>query len=497
MDSKKTLAGYLVPKLSDIIFISIFMGVIFLGPRTLNVDGDLGRHIAIGNFILASRTIPATDVFSHTMTGEALTPHEWLSQVLFSLAHNIAGLNGIVFFEAIIIAITFILVYKDTQKLSESYLTAAGLTFWAAAASSLHWIARPHILTFFFLALWTPLIRNANNNPRKAYLAAPLLMVFWANSHGAFIAGFAVLACFILGWIFEFLFCDEKPSAKNLQNLLVVGLLSFTATLLNPVGLNLWATSLGYIQNNYLVSHTQEYLSPDFHTPGFLPFLVLLAFMVFILSRSRRTLPPAFGFLLAGWTTLALYSARNIPLFAIISVPIMGLYLNISHAPVPFITRTEKRVNSVEKQLHGFLWPGVVVLLIGLLLVRGNILEPLRRGNQFDPAVFPVEAVNWLKENPQSGNMFNYFTWGGYLLYRLWPNQLVFIDGQTDFYGEELTRDYAQVISADSGWEKIIEKYKVKWIILPPNNALAKELRNDPTWDNLYNDSMAIIYQKK
>jgi hypothetical protein len=68
-------------------------------------------------------------------------------------------------------------------------------------------------------------------------------------------------------------------------------------------------------------------------------------------------------------------------------------------------------------------------------------------GNAYDPEKFPVAAVNWLETHPQDGEMFNYFIWGGYLLYREWPDLQVFIDGQTDFYGETLSREYLSVLA--------------------------------------------------
>jgi hypothetical protein len=83
----------------------------------------------------------------------------------------------------------------------------------------------------------------------------------------------------------------------------------------------------------------------------------------------------------------------------------------------------------------------------------GARLDYDQQGNRYDPAVFPVEAVDWLEQHPPEGNGFNYFIWGGYLLYRSWPERTVFIDGQTDFYGEALTRQYVQVITLTGDWE--------------------------------------------
>jgi hypothetical protein len=486
--------GFLVPHLRDIIFISIFIGIILIGPRTLNIDGDLGRHLTIGNYILNHHVIPTTDIFSHTMYGQPLTPHEWLAQTFFALANLGLGLDGVVLLEALVIASTFVIVFLDTLKRSNSYLIATLITLLAAAASSLHWIARPHIFTFLFIAIWTPLIRKIVSGDSKLLWAPPLIMLLWANTHGAFISGFVVLACYLAGWVFEHYFSQEKPSPQILRDLLLIGGLSFLTTLINPAGWQLWATSLGYIQNTYLTSHTQEYFSPDFHLTGTLPFLAMISFSIFILSRTIKKLPFSDGLLLAGWTAMGLYSARNIPLYAIIAAPILGYCMSGTLSRFSMTTKIEMRIHAIEDQLKGYLVPIGTLLIAVMLLSKGIPLDIQRNGNQFDSDTFPVEAVNWLEQNPQSGNMFNYFTWGGYLLYRLWPVEKVFIDGQTDFYGEELTRDYADAISASPLWGDVFRKYHIQWAIIPSDILLHKELVR-AGWGTLYKDNTATIFR--
>ena len=93
--------------------------------------------------------------------------------------------------------------------------------------------------------------------------------------------------------------------------------------------------------------------------------------------------------------------------------------------------------------------------------------------------------------------MYNYFPWGGYLIYRFWPEQRVFIDGQLDFYGEEFTREYKQILSADEGWENLVAQYDIAWILIPPDEPLAILLRTDPAWARLYEDQTVVIFRKR
>jgi hypothetical protein len=108
-----------------------------------------------------------------------------------------------------------------------------------------------------------------------------------------------------------------------------------------------------------------------------------------------------------------------------------------------------------------------------------------------------VQAVSWAETNPQNGHMFNEFDWGGYLLLNLWPNQQIFMDGHTHIYGEKLTREYEQVITQGKGWEVILNKYNVKWIIIRVNTSLAKALSSSTGWTPAYEDKTAIIFVRK
>jgi hypothetical protein len=83
------------------------------------------------------------------------------------------------------------------------------------------------------------------------------------------------------------------------------------------------------------------------------------------------------------------------------------------------------------------------------------------------------------------------------LLHREWPKMRVFIDGQTDFYGESLTREYEKVLTLQDGWEAVLEKYQVGWVLVPPGEGLAKELQRLQGWRMVFQDSTAVIYVRQ
>jgi len=502
---KYRLIAYLLPGLQSVFWIALFIAAVSKGPAMMNIDGDLGRHITIGNYILDTRSIPTADVFSHTMAGEPMTPHEWLSQVLFALADRLMGLDGVVLLTALVIAASFGLTLTRAVKRSGSLLIGLAITLLAAGAASLHWLTRPHIFTFLLLALWLQVLVSIQEGKAWHWIWMPAIMLLWVNLHGAFIAGFAVWLLVLAGmgwerWVESQAGDQKQPVYKDL---LFGGVASLLASFINPSGIHLWETSLGYVRNEYLVGHTAEYLSPDFHLSSTWLFLILIALLIglFGLVGKRRNAEDLF--LSVAWMGMSLFSARNIPLFAIVAAPILAACtaeLVNSHAGriswLQKITNLDQRLLHTERMLRGWVWPAAAVLLVGLLLSNGVRLDASRVGNQFDPDVFPVEAVDWLQSNPQSGNVFNYFPWGGYLLYRDWPETRVFIDGQTDFYGEELTRKYETVLLMNDGWESILDAYGVDWVIFPSDEGLVKALGNSSKWNVIYQDETTTIFQR-
>lgn len=485
------MRNLLLPRLRDILFLAILSGALALGPRMLSLDSDLGRHLAMGGHILDARQIPTHDQFSHTRAGDFRPAYEWLTQVLFSLASQLAGLDGVVTITALLIAATFMILHADAARRSGLPLTALGITILAAAASSLHWLPRPHVVTFLLLAIWLERLERIRRGEKTALWQFPVLMLIWVNAHGGFVFGMLAWVAYLAGWLLE----KRRDAGNTLpgKNFLLIGATSLIATLLTPSGWGNWQAVLGN-NSRYILERTIETMPPDFSQAGTWPFALLLV-MGLALMATRKVLPPAHFFLLGGFALLGLLMARNIPLFAIASTPIYAESASILLQRFKRWKTIEVNIAALEKHLRGAVWP----ILLGLALVvfignRHQHQKPALTG--FDARVFPVAAADWLDSNPQTGNMFNEFNWGGYLLYRLWPGQTVFLDSQTDFYGEALLREYEQALTAQEGWEAILEKYKVEWVILAPDSALALALANKG-WQILYADETAILLRQQ
>jgi hypothetical protein len=493
------LVRFFLPRIEYILLIAIFWGIVASGPRILNFDGDLPRHILTGNLILQTRHVPTTDIFSFRTTGRPSFPHEWLSQVLFAVAYNWLGLDGIVLLAALILMLTWWIVYRRAARKSGSFFSVLVLLALGVAASQIHVLPRPHIFTYLLTATWITLLENIAENKTRFWWLLPFVMLVWVNLHGMFVLGILILGMYLTG---DFLDHPSKAwfASQKTKVLLLGGGLAFVTTFFSPSGPGIWEAISSLGSNSYITSKIPEYQSANFHLPETWPFILLLLFIVIGFARSTARTSWIDILLVIAFTGLALYTSRMIPLFAIVVTPIAAKVISgcvqSEYAQSKF-SLTEENILKTNATANGLVWLVVLPVLAAVLLGTGQTMDPMGQGNVFDKRFFPVEAVSWLETHPQQGHMFNEFDWGGYLLLRLWPDQQIFMDGHTHIYGEALTREYEQVITLSPGWEDILQKYDVNWVIMRRNTPLVKALSTLDNWQTAYEDPTAVILVRR
>ena len=132
----------------------------------------------------------------------------------------------------------------------------------------------------------------------------------------------------------------------------------------------------------------------------------------------------------------------------------------------------------------------VSVVVVLALAVNGRVAY------SFDPKIKPMAAIEFLKKEKIPGNMFNNDEFGDCLIYAASPMYKVFIDGRLDMYGTDHFKEYRKVTSFKQGWEKVIDKYNISWIIFDTDTALSRHLLIDKDWKLIYSDKVASIYVK-
>jgi hypothetical protein len=333
-------------------------------------------------------------------------------------------------------------------------------------------------------------------------------MLVWANAHGGFLVGGILIALtlFIDAGI-ALLGPDRHVSLARvrLRQLAVPAAVTLCVTLLNPAGFGLWTHVTAYFGKSLLVNLTDEYRAPSLHDHSVRPFFALLGllFAGFVYRRGR---PGLYELALSGaFSFFALYSARNIPLFAIVVAPFVATSLErldlraqlgqrtatVMDRFAAWLSARGAAYSRLDARSAGHLWPALAMVALVGISVASSSSETL--GVAFDSRRQPTAAVVALRESGVQGNLFNELHWGGYLLHELWPSHKVFIDGQTDFYGEDLTRTFLEVRDARPGWQSVLDQRDVRVVILPPDAPLVRELTRSASWRRLYEDATATV----
>ncbi|HEX2698564.1 MAG TPA: hypothetical protein VHM28_12715 [Anaerolineales bacterium] len=279
------------------------------------------------------------------------------------------------------------------------------------------------------------------------------------------------------------------------MSLLVVGGTSLIASVITP---GLWHNWEAVLNNRsaYILSHTLETMPPNYSDFAVWPFIGLLALTILFALLNRNQVEASHFVLLTGLATMSLLMARNIPLFAIAAAPILATWIGQIFDKLGFWIKLENAFADIDAGLYRFLWPPVIVIVAASFFVyhAAHTRAPIFR---YDTKVFPVQAVDWIQSHPAEGDMFNDFNWGGYLLYRLWPNYRVFLDSQSDFYGEDFLRGYETIYTGENGWDARLNQYNVQWLIIPRGAGLARVASLSTDWQMVYQDSLAVIFERK
>jgi hypothetical protein len=462
----------------------------------LNSDGDLARHLAHGRYMLEHGGVIRSDPFSFTRPGAPFIGFEYGSQLLYALAARGGGLAGVAVLAGLLIALTYALLTRFLLRRGVDPLLAC-LTLAAAVVLGIgHWSARPHLFSFLAVVL---LLDGLEGRWPKPAVPTALLFGVWANLHGGFVYGWILIGMYLVGSVAELVWGEENQKAPWKSRVKYYGTMlgtAFAATLVNPYGVGLHRHLLEFFGTPYLMENTAEFVSPNFHEPGAKMFLAVLLASLIALSihRPRPSLPRLL--LICGSTAFALNAVRNVPLFGLTALPILALHLESSwrRLPDPGGVRARFEITAGCTSTLPWVLPVLaLVLILGSARGRAGSLQLIR--NEFDPTVFPAAAVTEARHHSLSGNIFSEFAWGGYLVYA-WPEQKIFIDGGTDFFGERIFRAYVQIKQMSPGWRDLLAKYDVSLLLLERERPFTYEVARDGRWQLWYCDSLAVVFRR-
>jgi hypothetical protein len=528
----------LTPKELNIVAFTLLF-LITLPMLTKIFTSDFGTHIALGRYIVNHHEIPSVEHWNYPSLGmENGSGGEWGFQAILYLVFSAAGEYGVSFFVWAVVFGTFLFLYRAMVLRGAHPLLAVLAIFAFSGFLRIRIQPRPEIFTYLFTAMTIFLLSEYYFGRRKKliYLFPPMILV-WANSHPTYLMAFGICGAFFAdallraAWRKEFHWAQLRawilpPLATGVAGLVLCGL--------NPHGydwllapLHMLSRGEGGNTNSILMSISE--LTPVKGTGFYIYFkaAVVFAAVSLCLGLAGRRVYLLDLFLFAIAFKGAWGSARAVSMMGLFLSPGVSLHLTgfLSEAAGWFSAKATRKPEAPEEKRrqkgkkrpqpaavsvrpdsgpryaagHAII-VGVVVL--ALVAFGGTTLafsfSQLEYGVGITEHKFSFKAAEFLRRNPIPGKMFNFFDIGGFLDWQLYPGALTFIDGRA--YNQQVFMEHQSVTGGAPGWERILDKYGITYIVLKTMDSsgmilpIVPILANDPNWSLVFSDGLFVIF---
>lgn len=457
-----------------------YLFFLYVGDSLLQ-DSDTFWQIRIGQWILDHRALPTTDFYSFTRSGAPWISTSWLSQVLFAFSHAQWGWAGPVILTAIGVALTAaIFVYLLDAQIETPRAVLFAMLALLLSQSLHHVLARPHILALPVMVAWVGLLMAAADRRSAPSWHWLPLMALWANLHGGFVLGLALIGPIALEAV------EHAEKGRRLQlfmHWVLFGIGALVASCCTPYG---WGTLLGaakILSLGELLSLIFEWMPANFAT--FTAFEgALFGLIAFGYYRGLVLSAPRI-FLILFLTWSALTHVRSIEAFAFL-VPLV--------LAKPLGQTFPRRQPDAIGNERG---PARYVTALGALMIvaaswTSTLLYTGHHRFTFTMTQTPIAAVDLLEQR-KAQRIFNAYEFGGYLISRGIP---VYVDGRAELYGEKFVMDFFKATEGKKPelLPRLLDEYKIDATLLvadAPGPQILDQLKG---WKRIYTDDIAVVH---
>jgi hypothetical protein len=475
------------------------------GWKSLLGDGDTGWHIRTGQYILAHHAVPTQDLFSFSRAGAPWFAWEWLSDVIYAALFQMGGLKAIVLVAGLMIGLFATIVLRYTLWRGANMLVAVCTTLLAVGASSMHFLARPHLFTLLLvpICIWV-LEADRREKTRWVWALIPIT-VLWTNLHGGFVIFLACIGLLVAGSALEAGFGNGLGAGRgdglgwgNARRYGLLLLACSLASLINPYGVRLHVHIFEYLRADWIKNIVQEFQAPTFRDEGQLQYEVLLLggliLTGFLLKKRRFT--EALWILFLAHASLT--SVRHAPIYATVAAPLIASELSqwwSAGAARMKKSQALRILHQMGSDLSpGFrrtsVWPAVFIVVLVLLDA------PLHWPRDFPSEVFPTAMIHQHAALLETGRLLTTDQWGDYIIYSFYPRQRVFVDGRSDFYGETFASQYLHLLQGAYDWRAIVERNGFNVALLPAQWPLSSLLKQDSSWQVVADDHRSVLFER-
>jgi len=420
-------------------------------------DNDVFWHLATARETIAHGLV-RTDLFSWTVAGQPVSTDQWLGQLLWYGAYLLSGWSGILALRTAAVALLAgTIVWSALRERPRGPLIAVVAALPALGLSRMISVERPELFGFLCFATLVPLLRSARAGSTRALVALPILIAAWADLHGSFALGVALVVAVCAEGALR-----DAPSRR--RGYALTAILATLATLLTPAGPGVWSAPGFHLLNPPRL--IQEWAVPDVTTLPGLVFAaaIVLTFATAALAPSRDR---AAAVVLLPVLLLSLIAVRQTPFFAIAAAPFLA-----RHGPDALVTL--RRAASRRATASVAPPPGPRIDLVAAILGLAILGAAVAAGPKVpDLGRYPVAALPLLAPGP---GLLNDYDWGGFLIWSA-PRTPVFVDGRLTPYLPEVVADYTTIVGARPHWREAISRRGVRELLVRPDAPVAVRAR--------------------
>lgn len=458
--------------------------IMFTFPIT---DGDCFWHLATGRWIFEHHALPTSDPLSFTVTDhnpwrpesdqiQFLLKQYWLGQLALYGTWKLAGNAGIVLLRAVTYTAIMVFLWAWMRRIRRGI---APFVLVVLTGFLLREIPneRPQLFSFLFMPFTLYLLERISvrdegrKNHKAALVALPMVMLIWANTHGAYLLGVVLIACYLIAHLLSSIRHGHRPDRLLLASLLAAA----AVTCFNPTGISAWNVFFSY-RTGYDAG-IYEYLSPWYAAIRLRDWYpaywagILIAMFGFL--RCRSSVRPVHLLVMASLIGLSLTGLRYL-IFPLLAAPLFVRYL----PEIPVTIRSSTLLVICCAVWLGCTW-------------ENKIFEFRERWS------FPAGAAVFVQQQVPAPNSFSHYDWGGYLAFTV-PGFKTFIDSRG--LVEELTLLYDQAIRGEA-WRATFARYSINTVIMPGMSEssgniypLIEALDVSSDWLLVFADDSALVF---
>lgn len=467
----------------QVVLTMIVLAVPFLLAHQGMNDPDIWWHMRNAEYLTQHHHMPDHDMYSFTVPSTPWINHEWLSEIPYYFAWRATGLAGVKSVSLVLLALIFLGLLYLSYRESRNFKASVAACCFAVFLCSVSFGPRTILFGYIYLIGLLIVLQRFRQQDKAPLWIIPPLFCLWANTHGSWLLGLIVFSIVVFSGLVRgsWGILETKPwTATQFRKLAITWLASIASLFVNPFGWRLvvYPFDLAFRQK-LNIAHVAEWVSVDFHTMRGKMVLVLIIVLLItaLVRRSRWALTELLVLLFALYSGLTY--TRFLVLLAIVAAPLLAKALDF-FAPY-------------RPALETPIFNAVVVVAIALGIVhywpRNADLERSVSEN------YPSTALPYLKSHPPAGPMLNYYLWGGYLG---WNNKdlKVFVDSRVDIFEYAgVLQDYLDLLALKNS-DAIFEKYKIRYVLFPPNEPLTHVLQMDPRWRTTYHDDLVVLLER-